>query len=95
MLTWIRRLFKRNPDRYPEWRPDQTLTPENRSMVGLDGWDRNVITYRITDPIFYVAPNGDRVQVLPDGSEIRWSNGKAAHHLRPETLSFVGYREHG
>ncbi|QBJ01124.1 hypothetical protein PBI_ARISSANAE_38 [Mycobacterium phage Arissanae] len=33
MLTWIRRLFKRNPDRYPEWRPDQILTPENRSMI--------------------------------------------------------------
>ncbi|QGH78039.1 hypothetical protein SEA_LONEWOLF_38 [Mycobacterium phage LoneWolf] len=33
MLTWIRRLFKRNPDRYPEWRPDQILTPENRAIT--------------------------------------------------------------
>ncbi|QBJ04839.1 hypothetical protein SEA_ELEPHANTOON_38 [Mycobacterium phage Elephantoon] len=34
MLTWIRRLLKRNPARYPEWRPDQILTPENRSITG-------------------------------------------------------------
>lgn len=39
-------------------------------------WERNVITFRITDPIFYDAPNGDRVQVLPDGSEFRYTPGR-------------------
>ncbi|QGJ88316.1 hypothetical protein SEA_DREAMTEAM1_36 [Mycobacterium phage DreamTeam1] len=73
-MKWLRRLFNRNPDRWPEWRPDQILTPENRTLVGE--WNTNLITYRITDPIFYTAPNGDRVQVMPDGSEFRYSNGR-------------------
>ena len=39
---------RRNPDRYPEWRPDQILTPENRSMVrpNHDEWTSNTYAYR-------------------------------------------------
>ncbi|QGJ90186.1 hypothetical protein PBI_SHEAKEIRA_38 [Mycobacterium phage SheaKeira] len=32
-MKWLRRLFNRNPDRWPAWRPDQTLTPENRTII--------------------------------------------------------------
>ncbi|QFG04614.1 hypothetical protein PBI_KEZIACHARLES14_38 [Mycobacterium phage Keziacharles14] len=53
-VRWLRKLFSRNWDRYPEWRPDQILTPENRSLTGQwherqreferalisDGWQR-------------------------------------------------------
>ncbi|QGH80597.1 hypothetical protein SEA_RAHALELUJAH_37 [Mycobacterium phage Rahalelujah] len=38
MLTWIRRLFKRNWDRWPEFRPGQTITAENRSIWDPHGY---------------------------------------------------------
>lgn len=37
-LDWLLdplRFRKKPKDRWPAWRPDQILTPENRSMTGL------------------------------------------------------------
>ncbi|QDK03474.1 hypothetical protein SEA_PAINTERBOY_40 [Mycobacterium phage PainterBoy] len=63
-MRWLKRLFRLKTDWRDEW--------DQRSLDVAMGWNRNTIAYRITDPIWYVAPNGDHVQVLPDGTEIRY-----------------------
>ncbi|AXH48811.1 hypothetical protein SEA_STEAMY_36 [Mycobacterium phage Steamy] len=62
-MRWLKRLFAREPAE-----PEAPFTTVE--------WHYNPIMIRITDPIWYTAPNGDRVQVLPDGSEVRYTSGQ-------------------
>ncbi|QFG08618.1 hypothetical protein PBI_VANISOA_37 [Mycobacterium phage Vanisoa] len=82
MPTWIRRLLKRNPDRYPEWRPDQMLTPENRSMTGTHEG-------RFMHPQPYVR---DRVRALQEWNE-RQDEWEAS--LLASGWAFAGFDAYG
>ncbi|QFG12537.1 hypothetical protein PBI_TOAKA_37 [Mycobacterium phage Toaka] len=102
MLTWIRRLFKRNPDRYPEWRPDQILTPENRTITRADYFPTDYSHLPpVRMPDGFVKLRQASVADWHDNRErceqILLQNGWQRAGVDPDTGGpiYVRYREHG
>lgn len=67
--------FRRKPkDRWPVWRPDQILTPENRSMTGLTSYGNP--SREVGERILYQG-------TMPRGIQVTW--GGVTREYNPET----------